>query len=97
MQSLVPMLLEGLTEDSAEAGRVAYGIACEVATENLRAARLIVDTFETDAALARCLTHVSNPDPAWHVHNEQIRSAARCLERPKRDTSTTVDLAKSTP
>ncbi|WP_284537049.1 AAA family ATPase [Nocardioides sp. T2.26MG-1] len=30
-----PMLLEGLTEDSAEAGRVAYGIAREVAAENL--------------------------------------------------------------
>lgn len=135
-----PMLLEGLTEDSAEAGRVAYGIAREVATENLRAGvpvvvdgvhatherralwrgvseatqtrlvqfemtladdvehrlrvehrqargyvgptweqilnlrydewndaidgrRLLVDAFETDAALARCLTHLASPDP----------------------------------
>jgi predicted kinase len=136
-----PMLLEGLTEDSAEAGRVAYDIAREVATENLRAGvpvvvdgvhatherralwrgvseaaqtrlvqlemtlademehrlrvqhrqargyvgptweqildmkydewveaidgpRLLVDTFETDAALACCLTHVASFDPA---------------------------------
>ncbi len=135
------MLLEGLTDDSAEAGRVAYGIAREVATENLRAGvpvvvdgvhatherrvlwravaeatdthlvqlettltdrvehrfrvehrqdqgyvgptwaqirdmkydewveaidgpRLLVDTFETDDALARCLTHVASRDPA---------------------------------
>lgn len=129
-----PMLLEGLTEDSAEAGQVAYGIAREVATENLRAGvpvvvdgvhatherramwrgvseatqtrlvqlemtladqvehrlraetrdaptwkqildmryddwseaidgrRLLVDTFETDHALARCLAHVARPD-----------------------------------
>ena len=136
-----PMLLEGLTEDNAEAGHVAYGIAREVATEDLRAGvpvvvdgvhatherraiwrgvseathtrlvqlemtladgvehrlrvenrqargyvgptweqildmkyddwseaidgrRLLVDNFETDAALARCLTHVASPDPA---------------------------------
>jgi predicted kinase len=136
-----PMLLEGLTEDNAEAGRVAYGIAREVATENLRAGvpvvvdgvhatherralwrgvceatqthlvqlemtladevehrlriehrqargyvgptweqildmkydewsdaidgrRLVVDTFDTDAALARCLTHVTSATPA---------------------------------
>lgn len=136
-----PMLLDGLTEDRAMAGRVAYGIACEVATENLRAGlpvvvdgvhatherralwrgvseatqtrlvqlemtlsdgeehrlrvenrqargydgptweqildmkyddwseaidgrRLVVDTFDTDAALARCLTHVTSPHPA---------------------------------
>jgi hypothetical protein len=26
--------------------------------------RLLVDTFETDAALARCLTHVSSSDRA---------------------------------
>ncbi|MBY9075847.1 AAA family ATPase [Nocardioides sp. WL0053] len=135
-----PMLLEGVTEDTAEAGRVAYGIAREVATENLRAgvpvvvdgvhatherralwrgvseatqsrlvqlemtledevehrlrvehrqargyvgpnweqildmnydewneaidgSRLLVDTFETDAALACCLTRVASPDP----------------------------------
>jgi predicted kinase len=136
-----PMLLEGLTEDNAEAGRVAYGIGREVATENLRAGvpvlvdgvhatherralwrraseatqthlvqlemtladevehrlrvehrqargyvgptweqildmkydewnetidgpRLLVDTFETDVALARCLTQVASPDSA---------------------------------
>lgn len=136
-----PMLLEGLTEDNAEAGRVAYGIAREVATENLRAGvpvvvdgvhatherralwrgvaeatqtrlvqlemtladevehrlrvehrlargyvgptweqildmkydewieaidgpRLLVDNSETDAVLARCLTHVASPAPA---------------------------------
>ncbi len=136
-----PMLLEGLTVDNAEAGRAAYGIAREIATENLRAGvpvvvdgvhatherralwrgvaeatqsrlvqleatladevehrlrvehrqargyvgttweqildmkydewneatdgrRLVVDTFETDAALARCLTHVASHDPA---------------------------------
>jgi predicted kinase len=131
-----PLLLEGLTEDNAEAGHVAYGIAREVATENLRAGvpvvvdgvhatherramwrgvaeatntrlvqlemtlvdeavhrvraekreaptweqildmkyddwsetfdgrRLLVDTFETDAALARCLTYVATADPA---------------------------------
>jgi predicted kinase len=136
-----PMLYEGLTEDKAAAGRVAYGIAREVATENLRAGvpcvvdgvhatharrarwrgvceatrtrlvqlemtlsdavehrlrvekrqaqgyldptweqildmryddwseatdghRLVVDTFDTDAALARCLTHVTSSNPA---------------------------------
>ena len=37
-----PMLLEGLTEDNAEAGRVAYSIAREVATENLCAGVLVV-------------------------------------------------------
>lgn len=26
--------------------------------------RLLVDTFDTDAALAACLAHLSNPDPA---------------------------------
>ncbi len=129
------MLLDGLTDDKAVAGRVAYGIACEVARENLRAGipvvvdgvnatherralwrsaseatsarlvqfemtlsngiehrrrvenrqaqgdvgptweqilrmeydawseeidgrRLVVDTFDTDTALAKCLTHV---------------------------------------
>ena len=136
-----PMLLDGLIEDKAIAGRVAYSIACEVATENLRAgvpvvvdgvhatherralwrgvsdathARLVqlemtlgdelehrrrvekrqalgyvgptweqimdmkydgwseaidgrrpvVDTFDTDVALARCLAHVKSTDPA---------------------------------
>lgn len=129
-----PLLLEGLTEDDAEAGRVAYGIAREVAIENLRAGvpvvvdgvhatherramwrdvaettntrlvqlemtlddeaehrrraekreaptwqqildmayddwsetpdgrRLLVDTSETDTALARCLTYVATAD-----------------------------------
>jgi predicted kinase len=32
-----PMLLDGLTGDKATAGRVAYGVAREVAAENLRA------------------------------------------------------------
>lgn len=32
-----PMLLDGLTEDKARAGHVAYNIAREIATENLRA------------------------------------------------------------
>lgn len=136
-----PMLVDGLTEDSARAGRVAYGIAREVAIENLRAGvpvvvdgvhatherralwrgvaeathsrlvqlemtladetehrlrvekrqaqgylgptweqildmtyddwsesidgrRLLVDTLETDDALARCLRHMASPDPA---------------------------------
>ena len=136
-----PMLLDGVTEDKEVAGRVAYGIACEVATENLRAGvpvvvdgvhatherralwrgvseathtrlvqvemtlsdgaehrlrvesrqargyigptwnqirdmeyhqwseatdgpRLVVDTFDTDAALALCLTHVTSQSPA---------------------------------
>lgn len=144
-----PMLLEGLTVDSSEAGRVAYGIACEVATENLRAGvpvvvdgvhatherralwrgvseatqtrlvqlemtladevehrlrvenrqargyvgptweqildmrydewseaidgrRLLVDTFETDTALARCLTHVTNDS-----HQPPVRAGRR--------------------
>jgi hypothetical protein len=26
--------------------------------------RLVVDTFDTDAALARCFTHVTSPNPA---------------------------------
>lgn len=136
-----PMLLEGLTEDNAEAGRVAYGIAVGIATENLRAGvpvvvdgvhatherralwrdvseatqtqlvqlemtladeaehrlrvehrqgrgyvgptweqildmkydewseeidgrRLLVETSDTGAALARCLTHLASPDQA---------------------------------
>lgn len=56
-----PMLRSRLTEDPASAGRVAYDIACEVATETLQAGvPVVVDGVHASHALRSLWLGVSN-------------------------------------